>query len=264
MDPHPRFRLRRALVISLAALLALTILSPVRAEDAPAKVTLSGTVVDEAQKPVARSDVQALAKSLDVPAGDGAPPCLAVLSADGKLSAIHPLRLGPDKKLDAKALAAFLLEHKLPTRDAEAMLADAFARATAENTRVFLIMSASWCGPCRLLARFLSANKHELERHYVFVKLDVSRDTNARKLMDRYEGKDASNGVPWYVILDASGKPLATSNTKAIEEEYGSSNVGFPSSKIGIDHFIGMLKQSAPDLTDATLAALRRGLETKP
>jgi len=211
-----------------------------------------------------RADVKALAKDLGVSLGDAEPPRLAVLSDHGKLTATYPLRLGNDKKLDAVALAAFLIEHKLPTRDAEAMLEKGLAQAKAEQKRVFLIMSASWCGPCRMLARFLSAHKAELGRHYVFVKLDISRDTHARVLQERYEGKDASNGVPWYVILDAAGKPLITSNAKELAEEYGTTNVGFPSSKQGIDHLLKMLKQTAPGLSAGALAVLRQELDKNP
>ena len=93
------------------------------------------------------------------------------------------------------------------------MLAEGLAKAKAEDKRVFLIMSASWCGPCRMLARFLVANKAELDRHYVFVKLDVSRDTHAESIKKRYKRAE-SDGVPWYVILDEAGKPLITSNAK--------------------------------------------------
>ena len=211
-----------------------------------------------------QADVKALAKDLGVPLGDAEPPRLAVLSDEGKLTATYPLRLGDGKKLDARTLGAFLLEHKLPTRDAETMLEEGLAKAKAEHKRVFLIMSASWCGPCRMLARFLTANKAELGRHYVFVKLDVSRDTHASVLQERYEGKDASNGVPWYVILDAAGKPLITSNAKELAEEYGTTNVGFPSSKEGIDHFLKMLRQTAPGLPDGALAVLRQELDKKP
>ena len=212
----------------------------------------------------AQPDVKAFAKDLGVSLSDLETPLLAVLSNDGKLSATYPLRLGLDKKLDAHALGAFLLLHKLPTRDAETMLTEGLAKAKAENKRLFLIMSASWCGPCRVLARFLTANKPELERHYVFVKLDVSRDEHARNLLERYEGKDASNGVPWYVILDEAGKPLITSNAKELDEDSVSTNIGFPSSKPGIDHFLGMLRQTAPRLSDESIAALRQMLEKKP
>jgi thiol-disulfide isomerase/thioredoxin len=211
-----------------------------------------------------QADVRAFAKELGVPLRNGDPPRLTVLSDEGKLTAAYLLRLGADGKLDARALGAFLLEHKLPTRDAETMLADGLAKAKADKKRVFLIMSASWCGPCRMLARYLVANNAELERHYVFVKLDISRDTRASALKERYEGKDASNGVPWYVILDAAGEPLTTSNAKEIAEDSGSTNVGFPSSKEGIDHFLSMLKQTVPGLSDEAIAALRQGLDKKP
>jgi thiol-disulfide isomerase/thioredoxin len=212
----------------------------------------------------AQADVETFAKELSVPLDDGKTPMLAVLSDDSKLSATFLLRLDADKKLDGRALGAFLLEHKLPTRDAETMLLDGLAKAKAENKRVFLIMSASWCGPCRMLARFLVANKAELERHYVFVKLDISRDTRVGSLKEKYEGKDASNGVPWYVILDAAGEPLITSNAKELAEESSSTNIGFPSSKEGIDHFLKMLKETAPRLSDEALDSLRKGLSTKP
>jgi thiol-disulfide isomerase/thioredoxin len=205
-----------------------------------------------------QADVQALEKDLGVTPASGDPPCLTVLSDDGKLAATYPLRPGADGKLDARPLAAFLLANKLPTRDAEAMLSEALAQAKASDRRVFLIMSASWCGPCRMLARFLTANKAELNRHYVFVKLDISRDAHAQELLVRYEGKDARNGVPWYVILDASGKPLITSNAKEAEE-WGSTNIGFPSTKSGIVHFVAMLRQTAPRLSDEALATLRGG-----
>ena len=66
---------------------------------------------------------------------------------------------------------------------------------TAEGKRVFFIASASWCGPCRLLSRFLSAHKEELGRHYVFVKLDISRDKNGDSLRNKFQGA-RDGGVP--------------------------------------------------------------------
>jgi hypothetical protein len=101
-----------------------------------------------------------------------------------------------------------------------------------------------------------------LDRHYVCVKLDVSRDAHGFQLQERYKG-EADGGVPWYVILDPAGKPLVTSNAPELRDEYNS-NIGFPSSKIGIDHLMNMFKQTAPGLSDAALAALRRSIEAKP
>ena len=210
-----------------------------------------------------KDDVKALAKELGVPNEANSPPTLAVLSESGKLLETYPLRLGKESKLDPLPLGAFLLKHKLPTRNAETMLNEAMTKAKAENKRIFLIMSASWCGPCRLLARYLVENKAELERHFVFVKLDISRDTEAEVLRERYEGKENSNGVPWYAVLDDAGKTLITSNSKVLEEDGGQSNIGFPSSKEGIDHLMTMFQQTAPRLDGKALAELRKGLEKK-
>jgi hypothetical protein len=211
----------------------------------------------------ANAEMRALAAALGMPLAKGAAPRLAVLSDEGRVTASYPLQFGDGKKLDSRALAKFLLKHKLPTRDAEAMLANGLATAKSENKRVFLILSGSPCVPCRMLARFLAANKAELERHYVFVKLDVGRDTHADSVRERYESKSDINGIPWYVILDGAGKPLITSNAKELADG-GPTNIGFPGSKEGIDHLMKMLRQTAPGLSGGALAHLRRELEKKP
>src|SRR5205823_9894836 len=171
-----------------------------------------------------------------------------------------PLRLSGDK-LDADEVGRFLAEHKLPTRDAAQMLAEGLRRARAEDKRLFFIFSASWCGPCRMLAEFLSQHKAEFERHYVFVKLDVSRDEHAQELREKYK-ESKSGGVPWFTILDAEGKMLITSNApaKEREDEGGNSNIGFPSEADGIEHFVKMLREKAPKLPAEKLAEIRAAL----
>ena len=119
-----------------------------------------------------RPEVRDLAASLSMPVGDGGRAALVTLPAGGSAGR-HPLA-APHGRLDREAVAAFLLAEKLPTCDAERMLAEAFGKAKAEDKRVFLIASASWCGPYRMLTRFLTPYKRELEKHVVFVKLDVS------------------------------------------------------------------------------------------
>ena len=143
-----------------------------------------------------------------------APPVLAALNSDGSVAAVYPLRLDANGKLESRPLSGFLAGQKQPTRDAERMLAEALEKAKAENKRVFFIMSASWCGPCRMLARFLAAHKGELDPHYIFVKLDISRDEHADSLSERYKG-NWDGSIPWYAILDADGKEIVTSNKPA-------------------------------------------------
>jgi hypothetical protein len=214
------------------------------------------------------ADVKELAGRLGIEAGagiDGKPPVLAVLGEDGKVSATYSLTIGSTRTLDAPALSTFLSEHTLPTRDANQMLAEARARAGADDKRVFLILSASWCGPCRLLARFLAAHKAELEPHYVFVKLDISRDAHAEEFTERYQG-DNGYGVPWFAILDprADDKVLADCNSDVLRSKYGNGNIGFPSDPEGIDHFVSMIERTAPRVSRQTLDTLKADLSKKP
>jgi RNA polymerase sigma factor (sigma-70 family) len=206
-------------------------------------------------------DVRKLAQTLGVELGKGSP-ILAVLDADGKLTATHALALDAKQMLDSDALGSFLAKHKLATRDAEKMLADAFTKAKAEDKRVFFIASASWCGPCRLLGRFLEPWKSELNRHFVFVKLDISRDEHADSVRKRIQG-DQDGGVPWYAILDNDGKTLITSNSPDRKRQGKAANIGFPSEAAEIEHFMNMLAQTAPRLTDQQRSEIRQSLLKK-
>src|SRR6185369_16565667 len=133
----------------------------------------------------ARPGARDLANQLGISRENSAP-MLAVLNADGQLAATLPLQLQGDK-LDASAVARFLKTHKLPTRNAEKLLADGLARAQADDKRVFFIFSASWCSPCAMLVNFLARHKVDLEQHYVFVKLDISREDRADELRAQYK-----------------------------------------------------------------------------
>ena len=208
-----------------------------------------------------RPEVRSLAAKMKIDIGEDRPLVLAVLNNDVSLADMLALVL-KDNKLDNQLLGAWMAKHKLPTRDAQQMLDLAIAKAQTEDKRVFLIISASWCGPCRMLARFLAPHKAELEKHFVFVKLDISRDEHAEELRERFQA-NADGGVPWYCILDGSAKVLTTSNVPTTKPRPTSPNMGFPTMPNEVEHFVGMLRTSAPRLADEKLEGLKAELLKK-
>ena len=84
--------------------------------------------------------------------------------------------------------------------------------------------------------------------------------------MDRAVGDDGSQPEALLagVVADEAGKPLIKSNARNPAGEDSPTNIGVPSSKRGIEHFMTMFKQTAPGMSDETLAGLRKQLEKKP
>jgi len=209
---------------------------------------------------VSRPELRDLAAKLKIDLAAGKP-VLAMLNRDGSLAETLPLE-PQDKKLDPRPIGSWLARHKLPTRDAQKMLDDALAQAKAEDKKVFFILSASWCGPCRMLARFLAPHKPELEKHFVFVKLDISRDEHAEALQERFK-ESAQGGVPWFCILDREANVLTTSNLPKVNPQYGTSNMGFPTLPAEVEHFAQMLRTTAPKLPEEKLAEYKAELLKK-
>ena len=115
--------------------------------------------------------------------------------------------------------------------------------------------TATWCGPCHLLSRFLDGNR-VWEKDYIWVKMD-HRWIGARELMS--ELRDGANGgIPWFAILDSGGSVLVTSNAVDTEQ-----NIGYPSEKSGQKHFKFMLTETRQRLTDEEIDGLIGALADK-
>ncbi len=168
---------------------------------------------------------------------------LVVLNAEGeKVDAADAGELSTEGELSKEKLIEWLRSHKPEFPAARSVLDDALRRATDEDKRVIVQETATWCGPCHMLSRFLKENPI-WEEDYILVKMD-HRLPGAQELMK--EMRDgAQGGIPWFVILDADGTKLATSN----EPESGD-NIGYPSSESGQDHFAKMLNQTRQRLTE--------------
>ncbi len=137
---------------------------------------------------------------------------------------------------------------------AKEILAAALTRAASDGRNVFVIFHASWCRWCKKLDGVLDAPevKRSFECSYVTVHIDVLErggkvdsleNPGGRALMSEFGGE--KSGLPFYVVLDGTGKTLITSNLMP-----GNSNIGYPGAPEEIDAFASILKASAPHMSD--------------
>ena len=181
-------------------------------------------------------------------------PVLVVADERGEPVAVKEASLlQKDGMLDLALVAKFLEDVAPKHLDANKLLADALAQAKKENKRVIVQETATWCGPCWKLSRFLDQHRDVWEKDYLWIKLD-HRWTGALDIAKRLRG-GAKGGIPWTAILDESGKVLITSNDKE------GANIGFPGDDAAsIDHFTAMLRATAQRLTEADIARLTDAL----
>ena len=177
-----------------------------------------------------------------------------VADADGNLvDTAETGDLMQDGEISQEKLLGFLKKHAPTPLNALTLYDEALAQAKRENKRVIFQETATWCGPCWMLSRFLDKHRSDWEEDYLWVKMD-HRWTGAQDLMRDLRG-DAEAGVPWWIIVDADGKKLATSNMPSGE------NIGFPSSAEEIKHFQTMLEQTAQRLSAEQIRSLAKDLQ---
>ncbi|WP_417735024.1 thioredoxin domain-containing protein [Rosistilla oblonga] len=152
------------------------------------------------------------------------------------------------EELSKELVIQWLQSHLGEPIDGKILFDETLARAKKENKHVLVQETATWCGPCHMLSDFL--NEHQQwQSDYIWLKMD-HRFTGAREIMA--ELRDGSpGGIPWFAILDADGKILATSN----HFETGD-NIGFPSNAAGQAHFKKMLRDTRLSMTDEQIEAL--------
>ncbi len=181
---------------------------------------------------------------------------LIAVDAEGQpLDSLEAGDLMTAGKMDQKKVMAFLKKHTQKPLDARTLLDETLAQAKRENKRVIVQETATWCGPCWLLSRFLDKHRDLWKEDYIWIKMD-HRWIGSRKVMQELR-QEAKGGIPWWTILDADGKKLATSN------QADGTNIGFPSGSKGIEHFRAMFTQSAQRMTTKQLNALVEDLQAK-
>ena len=176
-------------------------------------------------------------------------PHLTVLDEQGSVltnQATDSLEEGP--KHDPKLVSEFLGKWTPDKIDAEQLLADALLKAAALDKSVLVRVGTPYCGWCNVLAQFVQDHESLFAADYVDIKIDTMRMANGEQVAARLAPGE-NGGVPWMVILDATGKELANS--------FGpDGNVGYPYQPNEIAHFITMLRESRKKLTDTDLEAI--------
>lgn len=138
-----------------------------------------------------------------------------------------------------------------PAAAREALTA-ALARASSESKNVFLLFSSPKDGPSRVFDNYHSVPevKRVLEKHYVLVNISVVYMLDGAKMLDAY----GPQGVPFWVILDASGKTLADSDHNGV-------NIGYPSGAEGSDHYAKALRKTSPTMSEEEVHLLTNHAE---
>ncbi len=182
-------------------------------------------------------------------------PFLAVLDDGGKvIRAQRTNSLEEGDHHDPQRVEEFLSRWMVPRQDAKALLTNALSRASSDDKQVFLTFGAPWCGWCHRLEDWLAQPEVSsiVERDFVVTRIDIERMTAGNDVMLQFRG-DARGGIPWYVILDANGKKLATSDQPG-------SNIGYPASPTEIDQFLALLKGQVHHIDARGLDQLRKSL----
>lgn len=191
-------------------------------------------------------------------------PFLTVLDFDGKVvvnEPTEPFETKEDGKPghDPKKLKAFLTANEATPLKAEDVLAAATAEAAKSERMVFLHFGAPWCGWCHKLNDWLVRLEIAavFGKDFVEVEIDVDRMPGGKEMLASYPNAD-KGGIPWFVMLDAKGKALATSNAA------NGGNIGFPYSDAEIAHFVTMLQTCKRRLVDQDIEMLRKSLVPPP
>jgi uncharacterized protein YyaL (SSP411 family) len=171
--------------------------------------------------------------------------------------------LGQGMGHDPAKVLKFLKDHQAAPADANAVLKAALAEAKKNDKRVFLHFGAPWCGWCHRLEDWMHRNDISklLAKDFVDVKVDVDRMTNGNDVLAKYNSAGQKTGIPWFVFLDAEGKPVAD----CMREENGKKeNIGFPAAPAEVAHFESMLRKGAKKLSSAEIAKIVESLKEKP
>ena len=194
-------------------------------------------------------------------------PYLTILDADGNVLANQETSSleaegyefgGPGPSHDARKVKDFLTRHQAPYLEAEDLLKESLAVAKEEEKTVLLHFGAPWCGWCHKFEAWLALPEVEkaLAKDFVLLKIDTDRAHGGKEMLQHYAKRD-NTGIPWFVLLDAGGEVIATS------DDASGQNIGCPATEEEIAHFRAILTKSAKRLTKDDIEKITALLKQK-
>jgi thiol:disulfide interchange protein len=149
--------------------------------------------------------------------------------------------------------AKFVETHQPPMVDSLQKWNEAFALAKKTNRRVWVRISARYCGPCFLLNRWLDEHREVLEKEFVMLKIDNVRDENGQEVTDELTGGHLV-GVPFFAFYAADEKML-------VDSLGPTGNIGCISGYESKRHFRKMLEKVRQVLTTEDVDKIVSSLE---
>jgi thiol-disulfide isomerase/thioredoxin len=183
---------------------------------------------------------------------------ITILDSEGKLvTAITAPRILDAGNVAPAKLKAVLTEF-FPGESADAVFAKSLAGLAASGKSGWVEFRADWCGWCHKMEKFFQQNEAApiLAKYYSVVTIDTEKNAGSEQLSRRLGSKDGIDGIPWFAVIDAQGKVLATS-------EGPKGNIGFPDTDIEVAHFFALLHDTAKGITPAEIATITKVLKAK-
>jgi len=180
------------------------------------------------------------------------------------------------KKIFVILLVLFTLNSFAQTTPVPAsdVLKAAYAQAKAEHKDVIVMFHASWCIWCKKMEASINDSlcQKAFKDNYVVTYIDILENKGNEGLenaggtdvMKSFNG-DPKGGIPFWVVLDADGKPIGTSYAPPADgtPATAKNNVGCPAEVSEVAYFIKLLKASS-NMTDDQLTVIKnRFLQNK-
>jgi hypothetical protein len=147
---------------------------------------------------------------------------------------------------------------------AEQVINEAKAEAAKTNKNILVIFHASWCVWCHRMDTAMNDKsiKSFFDKSYVVKHLTVDESKDKKGLENpgavalRTEYHGDKQGIPYWFIIDKTGKLLADSRIHSDDGKVTGNNVGCPAQPGEVAYFIKVLKKTSR-LTDDELQKIQ-------